>query len=841
MYVTIPPERLPDGSSVISITGFANANNQLYQFTDEQNALFLHNTGNGPITLTVNGTSYVVKARENKNLAFELDSFNLYAAEPTPFELKLWRSRELNKGLSRSSLFLSVEDFGIIGDGVTDQTSKIQELIEYVSANGGGKIYFPPGTYIVNALAMKSNVELEGTSWKAIIKQKERSFYAITANRGTAGTSNPDDNIKNIAIRNLQIVGNIETEGFAEHEHAVNLNAVTNAVVDNCKIVGWKGDGIYFGSGNQAGLERHNQNVKVTNCVFDGVNNGNRNGVSIIDCDGAIIEKNEFIRCSRADMPGAIDIEPNAYAFAITRNITIRDNIIKDCLSNGVAVVCRQDLVTTKSKNITIYNNTMKNVQTGVRVYDFAGIPANDKQSTTLNLTIQKNHISNAENPFVIFNIFDVKLLDNTFEYCTHSAFLSNPENATHRCVDVEMKNNTFYRIGTVSNVALEIGRVLRLNAELNRFFDTGIDGQNEGTHVLFRGSYSQNVKFRRNTFAGQKVSHIIRAENHIFDTIPENRFEDNPIIDGALNDFKYSRSINEIRVLEVNSLTPDVNGGFIYKTQNTGLTEITNFINGIDGQELTILFADNNTTIKDNVVSGNGIRLEGRTDFKAKVNDVLRLIRIDFVWREVSRSLAPTTKTAAVFTDLSTTPSVKDNTVFRTQNTAPTTITNLLDGYDGQMITILFADNNTTLIDNVNLGVGIRLADRASFTGKINDTITLVRVEFVWREVNRSRLPSNRTISVMDVNSATPSVKLDDAYKTQNTQATTITNFVDGYEGQEITILFADNFTTINNGVNAGVGIKLLNNVSWTATVNDTLTLIRMDNVWREKSRTVM
>lgn len=47
--------------------------------------------------------------------------------------------------------FVSVRDFGAIGDGVVDDTTAIQNTINEVGASGGGTVYVPEGTYLVSA------------------------------------------------------------------------------------------------------------------------------------------------------------------------------------------------------------------------------------------------------------------------------------------------------------------------------------------------------------------------------------------------------------------------------------------------------------------------------------------------------------------------------------------------------------------------------------------------------------------------------------------------------------------------------------------------------------------
>jgi hypothetical protein len=59
--------------------------------------------------------------------------------------------------------FISVKDFGAIGDGVTDDTVAIQAALTALTASGGGVLNFPKGTYIVSsALVINAPIRLQG-------------------------------------------------------------------------------------------------------------------------------------------------------------------------------------------------------------------------------------------------------------------------------------------------------------------------------------------------------------------------------------------------------------------------------------------------------------------------------------------------------------------------------------------------------------------------------------------------------------------------------------------------------------------------------------------------------
>lgn len=64
--------------------------------------------------------------------------------------------------------YVSVEDFGAVGDGVADDATAINNAIGAVEAAGGGRVYFPAGTFLVGAtLALPDDVFLQGANQKA--------------------------------------------------------------------------------------------------------------------------------------------------------------------------------------------------------------------------------------------------------------------------------------------------------------------------------------------------------------------------------------------------------------------------------------------------------------------------------------------------------------------------------------------------------------------------------------------------------------------------------------------------------------------------------------------------
>lgn len=86
-------------------------------------------------------------------------------------------------------------------------------------------------------------------------------------------------------------------------------------------------------------------------------------------------------------------------------------------------------------------------------------------------------------------------------------------------------------------------------------------------------------------------------------------------------------------------------------------------------------------------------------------------------------------------FVDGDQTPSVDRGNVYRTANSSATSIYEIRDGAVGQMLTIVFGDNATHVVN----GGSIKLAGGNDYSGKVYDTLTLICVAAnEWVEVSR-------------------------------------------------------------------------------------------------------
>ncbi len=216
----------------------------------------------------------------------------------------------------------SVVDFGAKGGEKTKDTSAIQKAIESCYVNGGGTVYFPPGTYLTGSLHLKSRVALY-LDHGAIIKAStdkddfdpyeelnfkndadhETSFFhysliwgenvehvaihgtgTIDGNRTKRGGPKPialkmckHVTIKDITIRNapnyaISMLGtdyvNIDgvniINGYCD---GIDPDSCRYVRISNCQIETWD-DAIVPKASFSLGIRRAVKHLTVTNCIL---------------------------------------------------------------------------------------------------------------------------------------------------------------------------------------------------------------------------------------------------------------------------------------------------------------------------------------------------------------------------------------------------------------------------------------------------------------------------------------------------------------------------------------------------------------------------------------------
>lgn len=244
--------------------------------------------------------------------------------------------------------FANVKNYGAVGDGVTNDSAA------FVAALATGKkVFAPAGTYAINVRTLPSNAYLFGEGELTVIKPFD------TTQRGALGCDSGDGSqITGLTLRDFKLLGPVVSLAFSEQRHLLDLQGVRRCLIERVYFEGAQGDCMYLGTGLT--VYTHNNDVTVRDCTFDGLINDNRQGISVIDVDGMLIEGCVFRNLARSDMPGSVDFEPDL-ATDVIKNVRVVGNRFLNTDGNR-GHLCIQTQDTTNVENIAIIGNHFEDV-----------------------------------------------------------------------------------------------------------------------------------------------------------------------------------------------------------------------------------------------------------------------------------------------------------------------------------------------------------------------------------------------------------------------------------------------------------------------------------------------
>jgi len=156
---------------------------------------------------------------------------------------------------AKLSEYVSVKDFGAVGDGVVDDTATIQAAIDAVASGGG--VYFPPGTYLINTgLTVSTNtIRLYGDA---------AYLNGVTIKAGAAS-------LEMLTVESYgAFITNLVFQGF-ETASVYGESATCTGVVffrdDGSKDLDSEVNGCFFDQLN-IGIEGTGANLKIYNNTF---------------------------------------------------------------------------------------------------------------------------------------------------------------------------------------------------------------------------------------------------------------------------------------------------------------------------------------------------------------------------------------------------------------------------------------------------------------------------------------------------------------------------------------------------------------------------------------------
>lgn len=166
---------------------------------------------------------------------------------------------------------LSVEDYGAIGDGSSDDTVAFQAAINQ-AAISGNTVVIPAGLYkLTSTLTLPRNVSLQGVGYAfpvsaynptqqhtGVVLLKNHNSHCISV-VGSGAYS------ESAGISNISIVSNVSTY---PNGHGIFVDKVGSYVIENCNVWSCGGDGFHLGdtTGDVTG-QLFVRNLYVNNCA----------------------------------------------------------------------------------------------------------------------------------------------------------------------------------------------------------------------------------------------------------------------------------------------------------------------------------------------------------------------------------------------------------------------------------------------------------------------------------------------------------------------------------------------------------------------------------------------
>lgn len=144
---------------------------------------------------------------------------------------------------------VSVKDYGAVGDGITDDTSSIQDAVD--SLSNGGTIYFPAGEYLISSTISKivasastarGGYRFVGDGrWATLLTYTGTSGYCISL-VGTAVDTAGSGLMEGIDIRHMRLAGTGKSSGNTDS--GIYIQGFQYACIEDVRISDFGQDGL---------------------------------------------------------------------------------------------------------------------------------------------------------------------------------------------------------------------------------------------------------------------------------------------------------------------------------------------------------------------------------------------------------------------------------------------------------------------------------------------------------------------------------------------------------------------------------------------------------------------
>lgn len=216
-----------------------------------------------------------------------------------------------------------VRDYGAKPDGKTLSTKSIQKAIDECAKQGGGTVYFPPGTFLSGTIYMKSNVTLRLDTGSTLLGSKNLKDYPPTVQAFRSYTDNYTDKslIYGEKLQRIAITGNGTIDGqgaafkgpYKVRPYMIRIIQCQNVLVKDVTIQ------------NSPMWVQHYlacDDVRIDGITVRSHVNGNNDGIDIDSCHRVIISN-----CNVDSQDDAIVLKSTSARSC--RNVTVSNCVLR--------------------------------------------------------------------------------------------------------------------------------------------------------------------------------------------------------------------------------------------------------------------------------------------------------------------------------------------------------------------------------------------------------------------------------------------------------------------------------------------------------------------------------
>jgi len=514
--------------------------------------------------------------------------------------------------------------------GTMDVAGPIANFIAHVTSNGKKGI-FPAGTYSVGstgwigfAITSCSKFALEGHPG-AVIKVRAQPTQEVSFSSSWKllfkFVTCTDFDIKGLSFDG----NNGLTVNFITMDQCSRAKITGNTFQHNVKSASGLAVQTFKGSGN---IINGNIFQDVGNCIWAGFTDANFHEDRLTVCGN-----------------NAYDVDQD-FIVGVMKNTSITGNVCKT-LKKALVAMAGYDVQGTFSENVVIAGNYCSDtdghpVQTditgGIQAKNIAVVGNTFEDCggfgvyliRVLGATVVGNTIRKANGGITVeanssIGSARVSITGNTIDATgivpTQQGIFLNAENVANGLEDIAVTGNVV--VGGYS-VGISLTRAVTGTSRRTTITGNVVTGATNGIAVTGSSGDHTGVTLSGNTAVGNTSDMNVQVQDVV---VGDNKYETTS--DSSLENFTFPTDLDT---------TPSVKGGRRqYRHANSAATTITNFDDGVNGQEIYILAGNANTTIQHNA----NIRLNGSANFAMGQNNTLTLYRFSNIWFEKARGTA--------------------------------------------------------------------------------------------------------------------------------------------------------------------------------------------------------